>query len=172
MVFLSLNRVFLCFSHLHPNLTSNFSLLVSSPGSSVPRSPLFPSVSHDRNCDLHLGQPAKQAAIPPGCWVLLGVRETQSAGVLGSLVSCRNRTKASAVVFFHSPLWCPQKEERDCSGQAGREASRDSYHPGLQSPPWPPLQTRAKPHPGEEDPETLFLYMQVNKHIFFTKNNF
>lgn len=101
--------------------------------------------------------------------MLLGVRETQSAGLLGRLVSCRNRTKASAVVFFQPPLQCHQKEGRDCSGQAGREASRDSYHPGLQSPPWPPLQTRAEPHPGEEDPKTLFLYMQVNKHIFFTK---
>lgn len=37
---------FYVFSHSHPNLTSNFSLPISDPGSSVPRSLHLPSVSH------------------------------------------------------------------------------------------------------------------------------
>lgn len=47
VVFLFLNQVFFyVFSHLHPNLTSNFSLPVSDLGSSVLRSLHLPSVSH------------------------------------------------------------------------------------------------------------------------------
>lgn len=93
VVFLFLNQVFfffffLCFSHSHPNLTSNFSLPVSGPGSSVPKSLHLPSVSHSvlRNRRWERartqGQPTKQSALcGAGCWVLGAV------GVWGNAVS-------------------------------------------------------------------------------------
>lgn len=79
---------FLCFSHSHPNLTSNFSIPVSGPGSSVPKSLHLPSVSHSvlRNRRWERartqGQPTKQPALcGAGCWVLGAV------GVWGNAVS-------------------------------------------------------------------------------------
>lgn len=78
--FVSKSGLFLCFSHLHPNLTSNFPPPVSGPGSSVPKSLHLPSVSHSilriRRWEgaQTQGQPAKQPALcGPGVLGAVGV---------------------------------------------------------------------------------------------------
>lgn len=54
-------------------------------------------------------------------------------------------------------------------GRQGEGQAESGYHSGLQSPPWLPLPKPGQGHAQERSPKTLFLYMQVNKHIFFTK---
>lgn len=83
-VFVSKSGLFLCFSHLHPDLASLFSPPVSGLGSSVPRSLHLPSVSHSAlrirwlEWDLQPGVGSQHCAVlGAGYWVL-------GAGCLGN----------------------------------------------------------------------------------------
>lgn len=109
----------LCFSHLHPNLTSNFSLPASGLG------PLYPGHLFSLQC-----HKVFRGIVGGNCDLHLGPASSHHYGVLGAVGSWgnavgrfarkfgRNKTSLS-VIFFHSLCSVTRGKEGAAVGRQG-----------------------------------------------------